>query len=143
MAHRFWVEVQGVTQAYFRECSGLELSTAVEVYEEGGLTISHQLPGRTTVGRVTLRKGLAEPDDLWTWYSDVINGTIRRRSVTISLYENTVEAAGKLVVSWTLVDALPVRWVAPVMGTDEVRQAVDQLEFICRAINRESGSGYR
>jgi phage tail-like protein len=140
LRHKFWVEIDGIAQAFFQECSGLEVSTSVEAYEEGGQnSYTHQFPTRSTVGRVTLKKGLAEPDALWTWYLDVINGTIRRRSVTILLFENKVDGQSDAAVAWTLEDALPVRWVAPVFNADEAKPAVDQLEFICGGISRQRG----
>lgn len=138
---KFWVEIHGIVQAYFRECSGLQMETHVESYEEGGLNgYTHQFPGHTTVGRVTLRKGVVEPDTIWNWYRDVVSGRIERRTITIHAYENRVGAPGNTAVYWVMSDALPVKWVGPTFTADQNATAVDQLEFVCGALTRQAGS---
>lgn len=135
---KFWVQIDGVAQAFFRECSGLSLQTEVFEYSEGGLNAyTHKFPVRTKVGNITLKRGLVEPDYLWDWYSAVVDGRIERRSVTILLYENRVAATSQVVTSWKLEDALPIKWVGPTFKSDESATAVEQLEFVCGAITRQ------
>ena len=134
---KFWVLIQGVAHAYFRECSGLQLQTDVFEYAEGGLnTYTHKLPVRTKVGNITLKHGLVQDDDLWTWYSQVVDGTIKRRSVTIQVYENKVTAPSNSVVAWTLRNALPIKWTGPAFKANESAVAVTTLEFVCDALVR-------
>ena len=136
---KFWVEIDGVAQAFFKECSGLQLQTEVYEYAEGGLNgYTHKIPGRTQVGNLTLRRGLVQDDQLWTWYSAVIEGRVRRRTVTVLVYTNRVEARSTPSVTWVLKDALPIKWVGPAFNADENAVAVDELEFTCGALD---GSG--
>ncbi len=136
---KFWVEIGSVVRAYFKECSGLQMETEVTPYAEGGLnTYTHKLPGRTSVGNITLKRGLVQDDELWDWYSAVVNGKMDRRTVSILLYENKGQSPSQPVVAWVLKDAMPIKWVGPSFRSDENAVAVDQLEFICGS---RDGSG--
>ena len=138
LTSKFWVQIEGVAQAFFRECSGLQLQTEVFEYAEGGQNgYTHKFPVRTKVGNVTLKRGLVEPDYLWNWYKAVVDGQVKRLPVTILLYENRVTATSRPVTTWKLEDALPVKWVGPTFKSDENATAVEQLEFVCGAITRQ------
>jgi len=135
--NKFWVQIDGLAEGFFRECSGLQLQTEVFEYSEGGLNeYTHKLPVRTKVGNITLKRGFVRSDILWDWYSKVVSGTIQRRSVTILLYHNKVEARSNTSASWKLEDALPIKWVGPTFKADENAMAVEQLEFVCGAITK-------
>lgn len=140
VTQKFSVEIQGLEVAYFSECSGLELNTEVFEYAEGGLNgHTHKLPVRTKVGNITLRRGLVEDDTLWTWYNQVLDGTINRKAITINAYEQTAETTSPSKISWTLADALPVKWTAPSFKASENAIAIEALEFACGALTRVSG----
>ena len=63
---KFHVEVGELVTAAFTECTGLEMSTEVFEYKEGGLNaFVHKFPGRTMFGNVTLKKGFALTNDLF------------------------------------------------------------------------------
>lgn len=129
-AAKFWVEIGGLTTAYFTECSGLSAETEVTEYAEGGLNdYVHKLPTRTRYTNITLRRGWVETDDLWKWYSDVIAGQIRTKPVSIILYENKVEAAAQPKARWDLVNAYPVKWQGPEFRADSNTVAVETLEI--------------
>ena len=140
VTQKFSVEIQGLEVAYFSECSGLELNTEVFEYAEGGLNgYTHKLPTRTKVGNITLRRGLVESDTLWTWYSAVLDGTINRKAITINAYYQTAETTSSSKISWTLADALPVKWTGPAFKASENAIAIEALEFACGALTRVTG----
>ena len=69
---KFLVEVKNITQAAFTECSGLEMSTEVFEYQEGGLNeYVHKFPGRLKVSNVTLKRGFATSNELFEWYKEM------------------------------------------------------------------------
>lgn len=136
---KFWVEIDGVARAFFDECSGLQVETEVLTYAEGGLnSYTHKLPGRTSIGNLTLKRGVVQDDALWDWYNAVVNGQLTRRTVTILVYDNKVEAQSTPSIAWVLKDALPVKWIGPAFKANENAVAVNQLEFICGS---RDGSG--
>lgn len=82
----FHVEIQGVLAGGFAEVSGLEISTEVETYREGGLnTKQYRFPKWTTYSDLVLKKGVSDIDLLWRWYQNTVNGEIQRKSMTIYL----------------------------------------------------------
>ena len=140
VVQKFSVEIQGLIVAYFTECSGLQLQTDVHEYAEGGLnSYTHKLPVRTKVGNCTLRRGLVQNDTLWNWYSQVLDGTINRKTITINAYNQTEAMTSAPTISWSLADALPVKWTAPSFKASDSTVAVDSLEFACGALTRVTG----
>ena len=129
---KFHVEMGGIMEAAFTECSGLEMTNEIKEYEEGGLNdFVHKFPGRTRVSNIILKRGFTLSNEIFKWYKDMEN-CIRQgkkfafRPVTIILY--TTAEHGKLM-RWNLDKAFPVRWVGPTLKTDEAAVAVEMLEF--------------
>ena len=129
---KFHVEIGDIKEAAFSECSGLEIATEVFEYQEGGLNeYAHKLPGRTKLSNVTLKRGFATSNELYNWYlemeQDLLQGkSITRKQVTITLYSTSEP---KELMSWTLNDAFPVKWVGPALKAGEAAVAIESLEF--------------
>ena len=129
---KFHVEIGDIKEAAFNECSGLEMATDVFEYQEGGLNeYAHKLPGRTKLSNVTLKRGFAVKNELYKWYSEMEKGLltgdgITRKQVTITLYSTSEQ---KELMSWTLQDAFPVKWVGPAFKAGETATAIEILEF--------------
>ncbi len=131
---KFHVEIAGIIEAAFTECSGLEMTSDVKEYEEGGLNdFVHKFPGRTRYSNITLKRGFALSNEIYKWYRDMENSLHEGkkypfpfRSVSIILYSTVTP--GKLM-RWNLDKAFPVKWVGPTLKTDEAATAVESLEF--------------
>ncbi|UCD08520.1 MAG: phage tail protein [Dehalococcoidales bacterium] len=129
---KFHVEVGSITEAAFTECSGLEMSTEVFEYVEGGLNeYVHKMPVRTKVSNVTLKRGLATSNELYNWYREM-EDALRQgkgftfRQVTITL-RSTVDQG--TLIRWTLDRAFPVKWASPALKTNEAAVAIETLVF--------------
>jgi phage tail-like protein len=137
----FYVEIQSLTVAAFSECSLPQMTMETYPYKEGGNnTLTHQLPGRSTQGNVTLKRGLGRrstqktgpwDNDLWKWYCDAIQGTIRRHTFSIILYD---VRNGERVASWDVIDAYPVKWTGPTFKANESAIAIETLELAHRGV---------
>jgi len=129
---KFHIEIGDIKEAAFTECSGLEMSTDIFEYQEGGLNeYSHKLPGRTKLSNVTLKRGFAISNELYNWYlemeQNLLQGnSITRKQVTITLYST---AKKEEMMRWTLQDAFPVKWVGPGFQAGEAAAAIETLEF--------------
>jgi phage tail-like protein len=129
---KFHVAVGDITEAAFTECSGLEMSTEVFKYIEGGCNeYVHKFPVRTDVSNVTLKRGFATSNELYNWYREMEDAlrqgkSFSFRQVTITL-RTTVNQ--KELMRWTLNKAFPVKWVGPAFKTDEAAVAIETLEF--------------
>jgi len=135
-AHRFWVELHGINEAVFTECTGLTSEVEIEEWKEGGQNeYMHRLPGRVkSFPNLVLKRGLASAE-LWDWYSKVasgIKGAIERRNITITL-KGTNDTP---LVRWEIVGALPIKWVGPSFKSSGAEVAVEAVEFIHTGFKR-------
>jgi phage tail-like protein len=127
---KFWVEIGGVTEGYFTECTGLSVQTDVLEYAEGGLNdYVHKLPGRSRFSNITLKRGWVESDDLWKWYLKIISGQIETKSVSIILFENKVQSPSEPKARWDISQAYPVKWQGPDFRADSNAVVVETLEL--------------
>jgi phage tail-like protein len=137
---KFHIEVGDIREAAFGECSGLEVTTEVFEYQEGGVNeYVHKLPGRTKYSNVTLKRGFATSNELYKWYTEMeealLTGSgVKPRQVTIVLY-STADQSDKM--RWNLRDAFPVKWVGPAFKADENNVAIESLEFAHHGIARQ------
>src|SRR5438045_6799879 len=78
-AYNFKLQIQGVTEGHFTECSGMGINVQVISYREGGVNqVVRKLPGRVEYGDVTLRYGLTKSIELWNWFMSSIKGNVDR-----------------------------------------------------------------
>ena len=74
----FLVELDGIAQASFTECSGLGSTTEVIENREGGdNTTVRKLPGKTSYSDITLKWGLTDSTELWDWRQQIVDGQRR------------------------------------------------------------------
>jgi phage tail-like protein len=137
-AHRYWIEIKGLQEASFSECSGLQSELEVEEWKAGGLNdYVHRLPGRVKAFQnLVLKRGLASPD-LWDWYyrtSQGKPGTIKREHISIVLYG----LEGQPGIRWNVIDALPVKWGGPTLKSSSGEVAFETIEFIHHGFERAS-----
>src|SRR4051794_39701123 len=87
--YNFLVEIDGIAQANFMECSGLDATTEIIEYREGGEnTTMRKLPGKTTYSDLTLKWGLTDASkEIWAWRKQVIQGNVQRRNGSIVVYD--------------------------------------------------------
>jgi phage tail-like protein len=125
---RFRVEIAGIQQAAFAECSGLGSQIEVVEYREGtDPNAVRKLPGRVIYPDIVLRWGVTDSRELYNWHLDVINGNLDRRSGSVVLLDDQ----GKERVRWNFFEAWPSKWQGPTLNarTDEV--AIETLVLTC------------
>lgn len=123
--YNFSIELDGITRAGFRECSGLENSQNTKEYREGtdkNLGV-RKIPGLVTVSDITLSRGITADSKLWEWREKAMKGRVERHDISISLLDET----GAVKITWNLFACWPRQWTGPSLNatTDEV--AVEQL----------------
>lgn len=127
----FLVEVGDVPVGRFTECSGLEVEIEVESYEEGGVNgFTHKLPGRMSWPNLVLKRGLTVDNSLFEWFNASVGTTFNaeskaeRKTVGVTM----VSAKGERLRTWTLYDAIPVKWTGPSFANDSDGVATEELE---------------
>src|SRR5262245_36719424 len=126
---RFKVEIDGVVEAGFAECSGLQLETEVGEVREGGLNdFAHRLPKGFKHVNLTLKHGLTDSTALWDWHKSVIAGgsqKVQRKMVHVVLFDT----GGSERWRWSFRDAYPVKWSGPDLKADASAAAIETLEL--------------
>jgi len=126
VTYLFHVEIDGIAEAVFKECSGLEYETEVLSFEEGGVNDRvHKLPGRTKFSNLTLKKGMTQSSELWDWYMKVVQGKPERRNMSVVLFD---PSQGE-VKRWSFESAYPIKWSGPSLKAEESAIGIETLEI--------------
>ena len=132
-SYNFLVEIDGITQAGFSDCSGFGATTDPIEYREGGdNTTNRKLPGQTKYPNITLKWGLTDSRELYDWYLDVTKGKVARRSGSIILNDT----AGKEVMRWNFFEAWPTKWDGPDFSAKGTDVAIETLELAHERVER-------
>lgn len=130
---RFLVEIDGIVQAGFSECSGFGSNVEVIEYREGGdSTTVRKLPGKTSYTDVLLKWGLTSSRELYDWHLQAINGQISRRNGSIIILDDT----GQEVVRWNFFNAWPSKFDPVDLNAKGNDVAVDSLTVSCERLER-------
>lgn len=125
--YNFRVEIDGITRAGFKECSGLETTQDPTDYREGsdlGLTM-RKLPGLISYSNITLGRGITTDHELWDWRKKLMGGTADRRNLSIVLMDD----AGNDVIRWNLRNCWPTKWSGPSFDATSNEVAIETLEL--------------
>jgi len=124
----FNVEIDGITEASFRECSGLESITEVIESREArkGVIVVKKLPGALKWSNIILKRGVTT-SSLWEWRKQVEDGLIveARRNGSIVLYDTT----NKEVARFNFANGWPCRWKGPDIIAADSKVAVEEIEI--------------
>ena len=121
------VEINGVVVAGFSEVSGLQSELEVQEYREGGVNeYTHKFAGPAKYpSNLILKRGIADKNGLWPWYSKVVQGTVQRQTVTVLLMNNSGDETRR----WQLINAYPVKWSGPDLKATASEVAIETLEL--------------
>ena len=124
--YRFKVEIENLLVGGFSEASGFQSETQLEDVREGGNnTFVHRLPKETRYQNLVLRRGLTDSETLDSWYTDVVEGRIVRKTVNVIL----LDADGSETWCMSFMKAFPVKWVGSEFKADSATVAVETVEL--------------
>lgn len=130
---RFKVEIDGLEAGGFSEVTGFDASIDVMEYREGDMVQTPmKIPGLKKYGNITLKKGLADSIVLYEWMIAGVDGAVERKTITITLLDDTEEA----VASWQVINAWPVKYNAPDFNASSSEVAVESLEIAHEGMTR-------
>lgn len=123
--YRFLIEFDRIQWGGFSRAKGVSAETKVESYHEGGVNEhEHKLATMTTYTNLVLERGLVDTK-LWDWHRDVIEGRIKRRTVSIILKDE----AGTEVKRWHADGAYPVKWSIADLDAMSTQVLIESVEF--------------
>jgi phage tail-like protein len=125
--YSFLVEIDGIASSAFKSVSGLAAEAEVIEYREGSdpVSSSRKLPGRVEYPNVRLSRGLTTSRDLWDWWRTVVDGSLERRNVSITLLDDTRTP----VLRWLLRNAWIAKFEAPDLDASANEVAIETIEL--------------
>ncbi len=130
---RFLVEIDGIVQAGFSECSGFGSDVEVVEYREGGEPSTvRKLPGKISYPDITLKWGLTDSRELYDWHRTAVNGAIERKNGSVILQD----AAGQEKVRWNFFEAWPSKWQGSDLNATGSDVAIETLTVSCERLER-------
>lgn len=133
-AYNWKLEIQGVTEGHFTECTGLGIKVEVVKYREAGNSqVVHCVPGPVEYGDVTLRYGLTASQELWDWMMTSVNGNVQRQNVSILMLDS--EGVGE-VMRWNLNRAWPSQWSGAPLDAMSRGVAIESLTLVFETLER-------
>ncbi|HUK35605.1 MAG TPA: phage tail protein [Vicinamibacterales bacterium] len=129
----FRVEIDGIQQAGFAECSGFGSTKEPIEYREGkdGTTVS-KLPGLTKYNNIVLKWGLTDSAELYKWYDDVTKGNIVRKNGSIVV----TNLDGSDGPRWNFYQGWPTKWDGSALNAKGTDAAIETLEIAHEKIER-------
>ncbi len=132
---RFLVEIGGIVQAGFSECSGFGSDVEVVEYREGGDTNTvRKLRGKVSYPEISLKWGITDSDELYVWHKGAVDGNVPldRRDGSIILQDDQ----GQEAVRWNFFDAWPSKWEGASLNATGNEVAMDGLTLSCERVER-------
>ena len=139
VSFHFYVEIDGIAQAQFKECSGLESTSEVVEYKEAnrdGVTIVRKIPGAISWSDVVLKRGITEVMELWDWRKQIEEGNVdrARKNGSIVLYNQSNQE----VARWNFVEGWPSKITGPQISADSNEIAIEELTITHEGLERVS-----
>ena len=100
---KFRVSISGVPSSIgFKSVGGLSREVEVVEYLENMFDYTHKLPGRESVGEITLERGMYEDKSLETFYKSIFTNSATRFDCTIQITDRfgTVRRSFGLAECW-------------------------------------------
>jgi phage tail-like protein len=127
------VEIDGIQQAGFTECSGLGSHVEVVEYREGGdVNTVRKLTGKVSYPDVVLKWGSTDSHELYDWHMAAVQGVIQRKNGSVVLCDDT----GTEKTRWNFYTAWPSKWDGPSFNAKGNDVAIETLTISCERVER-------
>lgn len=123
--YNFRLEIDGITKAGFRECSGLDAAED-NTGKQSSPTNPELRPiaGKPKYNNVTLKWGITDDHSLLKWGDLAIDGKTERKNGSIILMDED-----RQVKRWNFVNGWPTKWVGPFFDSTANDVAIETLEI--------------
>ena len=131
---RFRLEIDGLDAGSFSEVSGFDATMDVVEYRAGDdpAITPTKLPGLIKYGNITLKWGSSETMVLYDWLIDITEGTIEKKTVTLT----ALDEEGSPAASWRCINAWPVKYTAPDFNGTSSAVAIETIELAHEGLTR-------
>ncbi|HKJ40514.1 MAG TPA: phage tail protein [Sunxiuqinia sp.] len=137
-AFYFSVKFNGFSEmdSSFQEVSGLKVTINTEPKKEGGdNNFVHHLPMQPKYENLVLKRCLLANSDLDQWCRDAIeNFKFDPKDLQLSL----LGADGKVLASWSIVQAYPISWELSTLNSTSNQLAIESLTLKYRLFRKDN-----
>jgi phage tail-like protein len=135
--YHFFLEIDGITKAIFREASGITSESQVIEYKEAdkkGTTVIKKVPGVLKWGDITLKRGVTDLMELWDWRKMVEDGQVvkARKNGSIVLYNQ----ANEEIARWNFENGWPTKISGPQLNANNNDIAMEELTIAHEGLKR-------
>lgn len=133
--YNYEVSIEGISVGGFSEVSAPDISSDPIEYREGNFSVNTvgKQPGLIKYENITLKWGMTESTELYNWMKEVEEGTINRKTVVISLHDDTHAEIAK----WTVISAWPTKYTATDFNATSNEVAVETLVLAHEGVTRD------
>jgi phage tail-like protein len=132
---RFKVEIDGIEEAGFNECTFGDTSIEPVEYREGmDPTHPRKLSGQTKYGDVTLKWGLTDDSRLYQWFLTVVEQGAGKNRKNIAI--NLVDEEGNRKSRWELANCWPKKFDPTDFNAKGNDVAIETLEITTESYRR-------
>jgi phage tail-like protein len=132
---RFRLEIQGIDQAGFSECTGFDTTTDAVDYRLGtDPPFLRKLAGNAKVGNITLKWGQTDSREIWLWRKQVLDGKVKdaRRNGSIVVLDDL----GTEKVRWNFRNGWPSKYKPSDLNAKGNDVAIETLEITVEELDR-------
>lgn len=134
---RFRIEIGGITQAGFQDCTFGNATVEPVEYREGpDATTPRKLSGQTKYSNITLKWGLTDSTELYDWHRRVVEtgAASERQNISIVL----IDEEGNDKSRWEVVQAWPTNYDPSDFAAKGSEVAIETLEIVTEGFTRVS-----
>ncbi len=118
-----------LAKAAFAECDGLEMTHDFKTIRSGGANDhAYRVPGVVNYSNLTLKRGMTDNFDLWTWFAaSIADPFLRANAEVVMLAENGSTERARFQLS----RCLPAKLKAPALNAKDgtIANEEDQLAY--------------
>lgn len=135
--YHFYLEIDGITEAQFRECSGIDSESSIIEYKEAsknGVTMIKKVPGDLKWSNITLKRGITDQMNLWKWRTLIEDGKVdeARKNGSVVLYNQ----ANTEIARYNFTNGWPSKITGPTLNATSNDIAVEELTICHEGLKR-------
>jgi phage tail-like protein len=116
-----------LAKAAFAECDGLEITQDFKTIRSGGANDhAYRVPGTISYANLTLKRGMTDNLDLWTWFADSIaDPFLRANAEVVLLAEDGATERARFQLS----RCIPAKLKAPSLNAGSGTIAIEEFQM--------------
>lgn len=142
---RFKVEFEGIdgltdNDVLFQEVSGLTTEIETEEIKDGANPmLTYKFPKKVKYPNLILKRGMLVDSGLIAFFNDAVNSYFNVLNLDSSTCDITISLLNETdnpLVSWTVFNAFPVKWVTSDFKASGNEVVIDSIEFTYQRFKR-------